>query len=370
MSIRKALSWLAFPVTIWYAIAVAFRNLLFELGILHQIIPPVTTIGVGNIAVGGTGKTPLSDYLLGLFSDSYVTALVSRGYKRKSSGCIIHLPGQDEPSESLDTFGDEVSMLIGKHPNVTTAVCKNRNAAVEQLLSSDNPPQLIVFDDVYQHRYVRPTINILLTEYEKLYSDDLMLPFGNLREPRSASRRANIIIVTKTPKKINSLERHLIAARLKVQSYQKLFFSYIEYAEPIPLSPSADSPVELADVRHMLCVTGIANPNPLLAELRQRGIRVDHMPFSDHHDFTAKDISEIKKRFESINSPSKIIITTEKDSARLSKALESDEDSGLPVYYLPMSIRFHDENSINFTDYITSIVRENISFLSRLASVD
>ncbi|MBO4752799.1 MAG: tetraacyldisaccharide 4'-kinase [Bacteroidales bacterium] len=369
MSTRKTLSWLALPITIWYAIVVAIRNLLFELGVLHQTIPPVTTIGVGNIAVGGTGKTPLADYLLGLFSDSYSTAVVSRGYKRKSSGCIVLQPGSEEGGELLDTFGDEVSMLISKHPDVAAAVFKKRNEAISQLLSSDTPPQLIILDDVYQHRYVKPTINILLTEYNRLYSDDLILPYGNLRESRSASRRANVIIVTKTPKKLNSLERRIISERLKVKSYQKLFFSYIDYAVPVPLFDSLSDSVSIADVRHMLCVTGIANPDPLLAELRQRGIRVEHMPFSDHHDFTAKDIEDIKKRFDAINSQSKIIITTEKDALRLRKAL-NDDDCSLPIYYIPISIGFHDENGVGFTDYITSIVHENISFLSRLSTVE
>lgn len=379
MSVRKTIAWVALPVTIWYGIGAALRNLLFELGLLRQSIPPVTTIGVGNIAVGGTGKTPLTDYLLGLFAEKYATAVVSRGYKRKSKGCIIHQPQTAEggeatgvEAESIDmlaTFGDEVSMLIEKHPQVSAAVSRSRNEAIEQLLATEQPPQLVILDDVFQHRYVKPTINILLTEFSRLYSDDLILPFGNLRESRAASRRANVIIVTKTPKKLNSLERHMIAKRLRAQSYQKVFFSYIEYAEPVALLEGCQSEMPIEEVHHMLCVTGIANPDPLLAELKQRGIRVDHMPFSDHHDFTAKDIEEIRKRFEAINSQSKIIITTEKDAVRLRKALCDSECQELPFYYLPMSIGFHDESGVGFTDYITSIVRENISFLSRLSTV-
>lgn len=374
MSVRKTIAWVALPVTIWYGIGAALRNLLFELGLLRQSIPPVTTIGVGNIAVGGTGKTPLTDYLLGLFAEKYATAVVSRGYKRKSKGCIIHQPQTSEGGEAksidmLDTFGDEVSMLIEKHPQVAAAVSKSRNEAIEQLLATEQPPQLVILDDVFQHRYVKPTINILLTEFSRLYSDDLILPFGNLRESRAASRRANVIIVTKTPKKLNSLERHMIAKRLRAQSYQKVFFSYIEYAEPVALLEGCQSAMPIEEVHHMLCVTGIANPDPLLAELKQRGIRVEHMSFSDHHDFTAKDIEEIRKRFEAINSQSKIIITTEKDAVRLRKALCDSECQELPFYYLPMSIGFHDESGVGFTDYITSIVRENISFLSRLSTV-
>lgn len=380
MSIRKTFAWLAFPVSIGYAMAMIVRNFLFELGILRQTIPPVTTIGVGNIAAGGTGKTPLSDYLLGLFADDYCTAIVSRGYKRKSSGCIIHQPEpmstngapvQETPDGSpdmLSTFGDEVSMLINKHPQVLAAVCKDRNEAINNLLETETPPQLIILDDVYQHRYVKPTINILLTEYSRLYADDLILPFGNLREPRSASRRANIIIVSKSPKKLNSLEKHIISDRLKVQSYQKVFFSYIDYAEPVPLFDDMQLETPLSDVRHMLCVTGIANPDPLLAELRLRNIKVDHMRFSDHHDFVASDIEAIHKRFDAIAGQSKIIITTEKDAIRLRETLRNYEGERPPIYYLPMSIHFHDEDGNSFTKHITSIVRENISFLSRLST--
>lgn len=401
MALRKTIAWVLWPFTMWYAIGVTIRNILFELGVLKQTIPPVTTIGVGNLVVGGSGKTPMTDYLLGVFSNQYNTAMVSRGYKRKSSGCVVYESGQqatedgkqdDGRKQSLvNELGDETAMLLEKHPNVTAAVCKKRNEAINRLLSSENPPQLVILDDVYQHRYVKPTINILLTEYGRLYSDDHILPFGDLREPRVESRRANVIVVTKSPKKINRLEKHLIANRLKAQSYQKMFFSYIDYGEPVPMIDAA--PIALHDVRQVLCVTGIANPSPLLDELKHRGIKVEHLAFSDHHDFNKKDIEEIKRRFEAIENPAKIILTTEKDAIRLRELLNGTENaeitenteslekqdleqsdnqaikqSGLPIYILPMSIRFHDENGNNFPDYITSIVKENISFTSRLTS--
>ncbi len=405
MSLRKTLAWVLWPFTISYAIVVSIRNILFELGVLKQTIPPVTTVGVGNLVVGGSGKTPMTDYLLGLFGDSYNTAFVSRGYKRKSRGCVVieadasHQTCETRQSVVAD-FGDETAMLLSKHPRVSATVCKKRNEAINRLLSLDNPPQLVILDDVYQHRYVKPTINILLTEYGRLYSDDHILPFGDLREPRAESRRANVIVVTKSPKKINRLEKHMIASRLKAQSYQKMFFSYIDYGEPQPLLDA--QPVELSDVRYILCVTGIANPSPLLDELRRRNKKVVHMPFSDHHDFNRRDIQEIRRRFEAIEGSSKIILTTEKDAIRLRELLkpgkavtkqnlyaetvspESQDSMGsgelsesphtltaassvaLPIYVLPMSIRFHDENGYSFTDYITSIVKENISFMSRL----
>ena len=391
MSPRKTISWVLWPFTMWYAIGTVFRNLLFELGVLKQSIPPVTTIGIGNLVAGGSGKTPMTDYLLGLFGDKYATAMVSRGYKRNSTGCVLYeggaLQSDDDRQATVANLGDETAMLVSKHPDVSAAVCKRRMEAIDRLLASEKPPQLVILDDVYQHRYVKPTINILLTEYGRLYSDDHILPFGDLRESRSESHRANVIIVTKSPKKINLLEKHMIADRLKVQSYQKLFFSYINYGEPEPLFDA--EPVTLHDVRHILCVTGIANPSPLLDELKQRGVKVDHLPFPDHHNFTSKDTNLIMQRFESIKSPDKIILTTEKDAIRLRNVMKptvpektTDTANGqpdilerqqpanipIPIYYLPMSIGFHDENGNNFPVYITGIVKENISFLSRLSA--
>ena len=368
MSIRKTFAWLAFPVSIGYAMAMIVRNFLFELGILRQAIPPVTTIGVGNIAAGGTGKTPLSDYLLGLFADDYCTAIVSRGYKRKSSGCIIHQPEpmstngapvQETPDGSpdmLSTFGDEVSMLINKHPQVLAAVCKDRNEAINNLLETETPPQLIILDDVYQHRYVKPTINILLTEYSRLYADDLILPFGNLREPRSASRRANIIIVSKSPKKLNSLEKHIISDRLKVQSYQKVFFSYLEYNDLQPLNEKAKT-VALDNVDSVLAFCGIANPNPFVEELKKHYKTVDFLQFADHHAYTKEDLTNLLKRFEGIESEKKIIVTTEKDAARLTNSPYLCQFESAPLYDLPVSVRFHEEEKFNET--ILNYVRQN-----------
>lgn len=334
------------------------------MGVLKELTTPVASIGVGNLAAGGTGKTPMVDYLLSMFADKYSTALVSRGYKRKSEGCVVcnHQDNEDIDINSL--LGDEAAMLYSKYPNLSVAVCKERNEAVKQLMDQDPHPQLILFDDVFQHRYVKPTVSILLTEYNRPYSSDHVLPFGNLREPRSSSRRANVIIVTKSPRRLNSLERRSVAEQLKVKKYQKIFFSYIEYGEPKALF--SNESCNLENAKHIVCVTGIAHPDSLLAELKCHGRRIEHLSFSDHHNYTSDDIDRIVKTYDSINSPYKMILTTEKDAIRLKNSPNADKLQNLPFFFLPMATAFHDENGYGFESYITSIVRENMSFLDRL----
>lgn len=365
MSLRRFAAWVLWPFTMWYGVGVTIRNLLFDIGVKHQVSLPVTSIGIGNLAVGGTGKTPLADYLISLFSDTFRVSLVSRGYKRKSKGCVICSHEASVPDNLPELLGDETAMLFVKHQNISAAVCKSRAEAVDALMSLDNPPQLVILDDIFQHRHVKPTISILLTDYNHLFSDDRVLPYGNLREPKSSSRRANVVIVTKTPYKLNSLEKKDVYRRLRLKPYQKLFFSGISYGAPVKLfENTADCNFEI--VKHIVCVTGIANPEPLLSELRQHGRHVEHISFPDHHDFTNADIDCLVSAFEAIDSPSKIILTTEKDSVRLRSCGAVDVLAALPVYFLPMAIFFQDESGYDFDRFISASVRENISFLDRL----
>ena len=354
MSFRKTISWFLFPLTVWYAVGVCFRNLLFALGIKSQTAPPVTTIGVGNLCTGGSGKTPHVEYLLRLLSGSYETALLSRGYRRKTSGFVL-----DDGCHSPSRLGDEPSMLALKFPNVTVAVCEKRVEGVHQLLKRDPAPQLIVLDDVFQHRYLKPTVNILLTEYGNPYFKDHILPFGNLREFRSARRRADIVIVTKSPSSINPIDRHNFINSLKLRPHQKVFFSQIRYCNPVPLMGT--NQLSLNTIDEALVVTGIAHPEPLLAELRQY-TKVQHLPFADHHDFTSGDIARIKETFATLPGSNNLIITTEKDAIRLRGKIDS-----LPVYILPVTVAFHKENDKDFDTLIESSVRENIMFLSKLS---
>ncbi len=370
MSFRTTISWLIFPLTMWYAVGVAVRNFLYAVGLLKQEAPHVTTIGVGNLATGGTGKTPHVEYLLRLLSGKYRTAMLSRGYKRQSKGYVL-----DDGSHNPLLLGDEPALVAAKHPEVQVAVCNDRLEGVRRLIApvpvvtdeadadeeqeAPSPIQLIVLDDVYQHRRIKPSINILLTEYQHPFFRDHILPYGNLREFRSDRDRASIVIVTKCPARLNPIEKHNIIHDLKLQNYQKVFFSYLQYGALQTLD-GHPAEVDLRRMDNVLLLTGIAHPAPMLEELR-RTSKVQHLAFGDHHDYTRRDMARIRDTFQSLPGQRKVIVTTEKDAVRLKGKTE-----GLPVYVLPIEVAFHKDKDIDFDQVIESIVRENISFLSKL----
>ena len=342
MSFRNTISWILFPLTMWYAIGVWFRNFLFSVGIKKQSTPQVTTVGVGNLCAGGAGKTPFVEYLLRLFSEQYSTALLSRGYARKTKGYMLD-DGNHDPS----LLGDEPAMIARKYPKVTVAVCEKRVEGTEKLLASGNPPQLIVLDDVFQHRYIKPTVNILLTEYHRPFYKDFILPFGNLREGRAARFRANIVIVTKSPEQLKPLEKHTIITHLKLRPYQKVFFSYIHYCDPLPLL--GFSPLPLNTLDSVLIVTGIAHPEPMTAYLKTLTPHVELLAYPDHHDFTASDLQQMQHKFAQLPQRS-IIITTQKDAARLqSFSSQLDNTFKQHLYALPINIKllFDQEGAFN-----------------------
>ena len=362
MSLRKNISYVFFPLTIWYAVGVRFRNLFYALGIKKQEAPHITTIGVGNLSTGGTGKTPHVEYLLRLLAGRYPTAMLSRGYKRKSKGFQA-----DDGSHDAALLGDEPAMMASKFPQVQVAVCEKRVEGVKQLMKSDSeesekkePPQLIILDDVFQHRAIKPSINILLTEYSHPFYNDHILPYGDLREFKSARFRANIVIVTKCPANLNPIDKHNILHDLKLQNYQKVFFSYFKYGQLQTLDGKSVQ-TDLRRLDNILCVTGIAHPEPMIAELRQY-TKVQHMVFADHHNFTTRDIARIRETFAALPGNNNIIVTTEKDAIRLHSLVD-----GLPVYVLPITVAFHKESDKDFDTLVEASVRENISFLSKLS---
>lgn len=356
-SARKIASVCLFPLTVWYAVGVALRNMLFAMGVKKEQAPHVTTIGVGNLATGGTGKTPHTEYLLRLLADDYRTAFLSRGYRRKSKGFLLC-----EGTPDAEALGDEPAMVARKFPNVTTAVCEKRLVGIQRLLQSPNPPQLIVMDDVYQHRYVKPSVNILLTEYRHPYCNDHILPFGDLREFRSAHRRANIIVVTKCPAKLNPIEKNNILLGLKPLNCQRVFFSYLDYGKPVPLFGSAPIEEKPANV---LLLTGIAHPDPLVDHVARQS-RVTLCRYPDHHDFSADDIKEVLHKFDEIPGTSKVILTTEKDAERLRQPQLQELLHHLPVGCIPVEVRFHTSRDYDFDTIIRASVKENTTFLHRL----
>lgn len=325
---------------------------------------PVTTIGVGNLACGGTGKTPMVEYLLRLFGEEYRTALLSRGYRRSSTGYV-----ENDGMADAEQLGDEAAMVAQKFPHVTTAVCESRVEGVVQLLQREEPPQLVILDDVFQHRHIKPTVNILLTEYFRPYSSDHVLPYGNLREYRRASRRANIIIVTKSPEKPYPLEMRNLSQHLKIKPYQHLYFSYIEYGTPTLLVQDANYPttVDLAEVSHLLLVSGIAHPENLVHYLKKRN-KVTVLTFSDHHNYTVEDLKKIRETYEKVSAPNRIIVTTEKDAVKLRSEQCQEVLAGLPVYVLPIRMAFYKVRDNSFDEMIRNRVKENIFFQQRISA--
>ena len=381
MSFRTTISYVLWPLTMWYAVGVAVRNFFYAMGLRKQEAPHITTIGVGNLCTGGSGKTPHVEYLLRLLSGKYPTAMLSRGYRRKSKGFVA-----DDGSHDATLLGDEPAMIAAKFPQVRVAVCEKRVEGVRRLMEVpkppeglDNPenpgnpespedpevpemqpPQLIVLDDVYQHRHIKPNINILLTEFRHPYFRDRILPYGDLREFRSARNRASIVIVTKCPATLNPVDKHNFIADLKLQNYQKVFFSYLKYG-PLRALDGSPADIDLRKLDGVLVLTGIAHPEPMVEELH-RSCKVQHMTFADHHNYTKRDMARVREAFEAIRGERKIIITTEKDAMRL-HGLTGD----MPVYVLPVEVAFHKEKDLDFDQVIESSVKENISFLSKLS---
>lgn len=305
-SIRK----IAYPLAVFYGWITAFRNFLYNKSILKATRFRTPTIVVGNLSVGGTGKTPQIEYLIRLLYKNYRTAVLSRGYKRRSKGFQLAKEGHD-----AEFLGDEPFQYFSKFPEVTVAVDADRKNGIEQLMQLDVKPEVILLDDAFQHRKIVGGLNILLTAYDDLYVHDFMLPTGNLRENRSGAKRAQIILVTKCPEELSESSINSICDVLQIRDDQHVFFTRISYNSMLS-GPNKLEVNSLAKTE-VLLVTGIANPKPLTDFLEKRNIRFQHMRFPDHHAFRKKDISEINAVFNSLNTNNKIILTTEKDYVRI-----------------------------------------------------
>ena len=311
-----------FPFAILYGFITGIRNFLFDKGILKSYSFDIPIIAVGNLSVGGTGKTPQIEYLIRLLSPKYKVATLSRGYKRKSEGFILA-----DSTSTAEILGDEPFQFYKKFQNIQVAVDANRKNGIEQLLSQPKKPEVILLDDAFQHRKVKAGFYILLTSYKDLYSDDFMLPTGNLRESRSGAKRADVIIVTKCPVKLSLDEQNKMKSKLNLASTQNLYFSFIDYEESIY---SEDKTMKVDEIKNVdkLLIAGIAKPEPFFGYLQQENDVCLRYP--DHHHFTEKDLLEIKNK-----SQNTLIITTEKDFVRLKGSFPNEQ-----LFYLPIRSSF------------------------------
>ncbi len=327
-------SLLLYPLAVLYGLVTGMRNLFFNWKILPQKTYPLPIICVGNISMGGTGKTPMVEYLIRLLQANYKTAILSRGYGRKTKGYL--LADQDATAMSI---GDESLQYSKKFPFTAVAVSENRNKGVVNLLKDIPDLELIILDDAFQHRYIKAGFNILLTDYYRLYSDDYIFPAGNLRESRRGARRANLIIVTKTPVVLSPITRRRIAKELKLKKHQQLLFSKISYDGLKPYFKNQKSKIKQR-YSHIVLFTGIANNYPLQDYLKQMCTDITVLSFPDHHLYNQKDINRILKVYNDVFSQNKILVTTEKDVMRLSDCKRIYLFEEIPFYYAPIHIQF------------------------------
>ena len=339
----KLLRKILFPFSVLYGWITSFRNVLYDIGILKSQSYRIPIIAVGNLSVGGTGKTPQIENLIHLFSPNYKLAVLSRGYKRKSKGFLLA-----DQSITSDSLGDESFQLFKKFPNVVVAVDANRRNGIAQLLALDDQPEIILLDDAFQHRSVKAGFYILLTAYDDLFCDDVILPAGNLRESKKGAKRANMIIITKCPNELNELAQQKIKARIGANC--PIFFSKIVYDDNVYSHHDAIE-VEKVKTSSKLLVAGIAKPNYFFEYLN--GQKDDILVFPDHHHFSEKDYVAINSK-----ANGRIIITTEKDYVRMdSKYLST------LVYYLPIKTAF-----INEEDNYKQILLDYVGTSSRNSS--
>jgi tetraacyldisaccharide 4'-kinase len=294
------------------------RNKLYDARIKSSKSYDLPIICVGNLSTGGTGKTPMIEYLIRLLKDEKSLATLSRGYKRITKGYVLA-----NANTSVNSIGDEPFQFFRKFSSIQVAVDSNRQHGIEQYITSDIKPDVILLDDAFQHRKVSAGFNILLTAYNNLYYKDMVLPTGNLREPRSGAKRADVIVVTKCPTSISESDKNEIIRKLKLKSHQTAFFSHIEYADEVI---SYNSRLVLEALPKFTLVTGIANAKPLVDYLTRKRLDFDHLEYSDHYNFTPSDIETLVTK--------KLIITTEKDYVRLS-VNERLKDK---LFYLPIQI--------------------------------
>jgi tetraacyldisaccharide 4'-kinase len=349
---------LLFPVSLIYGLITGIRNFLYNTEILNSESFTVPVICIGNITVGGTGKTPHTEYIADLLRHSLKVAVLSRGYKRSTNGFIIA-----SPSSKAGDIGDEPLQIARKYPDVIVAVDSDRVNGIKAILEKAPETGVVLLDDGFQHRRVRPGLSILLTDYNRPFFEDYLLPYGNLREWRSNSFRADIIVITKCPRNLSRFEKRLIAKQVDKAPFQKLFFTSISYKAPLPLfrtSTETSATFDLGKCSEygVLLVTGIANPAPFREYMQKFFNEITEINFPDHHNFSAKDIETISARFKTLKATSKFIMTTEKDAIRL---LEHEIDPGFRklIYYVPVGIFFTDGDSGDFDKLIADYAGKN-----------
>ncbi|MDG1022629.1 MAG: tetraacyldisaccharide 4'-kinase [Flavobacteriaceae bacterium] len=319
----KIINVMLYPFGLIYGLILKIRNRLFDVGILKEAPISMPSIGVGNLSSGGTGKSVVVDYLITLLKHQQPVVVLSRGYKRTTQGVVMA-----SAQSTAKTIGDEPFQFMNKHPEISVVVAEKRILGIHKIEEFSEPNTVILLDDVMQHRYVKPSLMILTTTFNAPFFLDQILPVGNLRESRQGAKRADIILVTKCPKNLNQQQIKQFCEPLILRKDQQVFFTKIQYGKHL-LSPKRNQLLDEMSKPFVL-VTGIADPKPLVAFLKEKKLLFKHLNFPDHHNFSSSDIERIQKIRKN-----GIVVTTEKDFTRLSPLMNS-----LDLYYLPITMEF------------------------------
>lgn len=348
---------LLFPLSVLYGFITDLRNFFYNRGFLKSEAFDIPIICVGNITVGGTGKTPHTEYIARLLSKDFIVAILSRGYKRNSVGFKL---GSD--ISTVDELGDEPFQMLNKLPEVTVAVDKDRIHGVKRLLILKPGTDVIILDDGYQHRRLKPGFTILLVDYSRPVSKDHMLPYGNLREHKKNIRRADLIIITKSPRDLPAEQKKLLRDELLSKRSRAIFFTSLKYEMPVSvfennkkIYPEWNS----FSTSGAVVITGIARPEPLIIHLKKLFSEIKHLDYPDHHNFTDVDMQSCLSAFKELKTTLRYLITTEKDAVRLRNLSNMPVEIKDNLYFIPVSIQFHGHEKEQFDKLITDYVREN-----------
>lgn len=355
------LKFLLAPFSVLYGMVVGLRNNFFDWGILPSEQFPVPVICVGNLAVGGTGKTPHTEFIVRLLREKYRIAVLSRGYKRKTKGFVLATP----TSTSYE-IGDEPYQIYSKYPDILVAVDADRRNGIRRLLALKEPPQVILLDDAFQHRYVTPSLSIVLTEYDRPFYTDSLLPYGRLRESKYGVQRSDVVVVTKCCRDIKPIEYRIMEKNMCLTAHQVVFFTLVMYGEMKAVFPKEADPWSLLDIRKddsVLLIAGIVSPDGFIREMKKYTQHVIPMVYPDHHFFNEQDIAKIEQTFQNIQSLGKVIVMTEKDAARFKGIRDLIPESIRRVMYaLPITVDFCTRTKDEFEDiinkHITTFQRE------------
>lgn len=360
MTLQSVLSKLVLlPCSKVYGFITFMRNKFFDWKILPQHEFDIPVIAVGNLAVGGTGKTPHTEYIVEALREQYHMAVLSRGYKRRTKGFVLATPFS-KPSD----IGDEAYQVYRKFDcKVTVAVCESRVDGIRELRRLDPDLNLIVLDDAFQHRYVKPAVAIVITEYNRPLYRDHMLPYGNLREPLRGINRADIVIVSKCPPDLPARDYGLAKKDLDLFPYQQLFFSTYAYQQLVPLFPDQAPSVPnldwMSEADSLLALAGIGNPRPFVRYLKSFLPKVRVNIFPDHHSFSRRDMELIRNRFNTMKGANRIIVTTEKDAVRMAASPYFPPELRPVIFYLPVKVEFARRGTASFPDTLRDMLRKS-----------